>query len=69
MNLQTPPLCPKCGQELAPQKINLVAEIAAVISQRPELTYKAIAEQFGISSRTVKRYARRAGIKRRKGAK
>jgi hypothetical protein len=43
------------------------AEIAKVISQRPDLTYAEIAAQYKVSPRTIKRYARRAGVKRKSG--
>ena len=65
----TPILCPKCGVALPAKKINLCAAIADVVRTRPDLSYGEIAASFGICSRTVKRYAKRAGIKRKRGAK
>jgi DNA-binding CsgD family transcriptional regulator len=66
MELSTPGLCPRCGLDLPRQKINMCAEVARTIRSRADLTYRQIAESFGLSARTVKRYARRAGLKRRK---
>ena len=33
----------------------------------PDLTYRGIAQRFGVSVITVKRLARKAGVKRRRG--
>jgi hypothetical protein len=63
-----PPTCPRCGVELPTRKINLCAVIADVVRQRPDLTYAKIGELYGVSMRTVKRYARRAGLKRKRAA-
>jgi hypothetical protein len=68
-NHYTAPLCPQCGIELPAQKINLCGEIARVIRQRPDLTYAHIGLAYDISARTVKRYARRAGLHRKRGAR
>jgi hypothetical protein len=64
----TPPICPRCGVKLPTRKINLCSVIADVVRQRPDLTYVQIGETYQVSARTVKRYARRAGLKRRRGA-
>lgn len=66
----SPGICPCCGRaNLPPAKINLCGDIVDVVRHRTDLTYAQIAEAFHVSEKTVKRYARRAGIKRKRGSK
>jgi len=61
----TPAVCSICAKNRLPDgKINQCADVVDVIKKRPDLTYAQIAEAFGLHLRTVKKYAKRAGIKR-----
>ncbi len=43
--------------------------IKETILTRPEMTYRQIAARFGVSAVTVKRIARKAGLRRPRGAR
>ena len=67
---QFPTICTQCGRNnLPPFKRNMMGDIATAIHQRPDLTYAEIAEAYGVTERTVKRYAQRAGIRRPRGGR
>lgn len=68
-NRYTPTVCPRCGVELPAQKINLCAAVSDVVRKRQDLSYREIGKLFGVGDRTVKRYAKRAGLHRRRGVK
>ena len=68
-NRYTPTVCPNCGVVLPAQKINMCATIAETVRKRPDLTYREIGAVYGLNERTVKRYSRRAGIRRKRGVK
>ncbi len=68
-NAFTPTVCPSCGVALPPRKLNMSADIANVARQRPDLSYREIALSYQVSERTVKRYSKRGGVIRKRGAK
>jgi hypothetical protein len=46
----------------------VLAQIAAVIESRPELSYKQIAEHFGVGTGLVCQAAKEAGLSRQRGS-
>ena len=46
----------------------VLAQIAAVIESRPDLSYRQIAEDFGIGTSLVCQAAREAGLSRPRGS-
>jgi hypothetical protein len=69
-NQDKPTVCTFCGMaRLEEFKLNLSSYLANIIKARPDQTYKEIGKAFGVSERTIQRYAKRAGIERTVGVK
>ncbi len=57
--------CPACRHAIPETKMNMSGDVIKFIKHHPELMYKEIALRFGLDLRTLKRYAKRGGVKRR----
>jgi len=64
-----PEICPFCQATLPERKLNMCGIVVQTVRSRPDLSYAEIAKIYHIERTTVWRYAKRAGIRRRKGRK